>query len=159
MPPPSPTTAATPKMRSVRCRRRACTTVSGGLNSATSTASAATRVKAARWCRKAIAADAYISSWRGGVDSGGAVLCVSAKWQLRGWTSRSKDFLQLRHNRPQCSSAHCTEPLREPHLVDRPQLIEHDQSLRTCVGDRDAEGRGETLARHRSHDDRTQVAV
>src|SRR5438067_6680171 len=87
------------------------------------------------------------------------VLCVSAKWQLRGWTSRSKDFLQLRQNRPHCSSAHCAEPLREPHLVDRPQLIEHDQSLRTCVGDRDAEGHGETLARHRSHDDRTQVAV
>src|SRR2546429_2702071 len=71
MPTTSTTTAATPKMRSVRCRRRACTTVSGGLNSATSTASAATRVKAARWCRKAIAADAYISSWRGGGGSGG----------------------------------------------------------------------------------------
>src|SRR5262249_44214484 len=40
------------------CRRRACVTVSGGLKRTTSTASAATTVKAARWCRKAMNADA-----------------------------------------------------------------------------------------------------
>src|SRR5579862_37932 len=50
--------AAMPKIMSVRCRRRACVTVSGGLKIATSTASAATTVKAARWCRKAMSADA-----------------------------------------------------------------------------------------------------
>src|SRR5215472_3827956 len=54
--------ADSPKMRSVRCRRRACTGERGGLNIATSTASAATTVKAARWCRKAITADEYIST-------------------------------------------------------------------------------------------------
>src|SRR5437763_1275567 len=84
MPTTSTTTAATPKMRSVRCRRRACTTVSGGLNSATSTASAATRVKAARRCRKAIAADAYISSWRGGGGSGGGGFACRARGAAEG---------------------------------------------------------------------------
>jgi len=54
--------ADSPKMRSARCSRRACGALSGGLNMATSTARAATRVKAARWWRKAITADEYMSS-------------------------------------------------------------------------------------------------
>src|SRR5207249_1355442 len=76
-------------------------TVSGGLNSATSTASAATRVKAARWCRKAIAADAYISSWRGGVGSGGGVFAC------RGVGAQGGDITE---QRPPAASS-------EPSLV------------------------------------------
>src|SRR2546429_1035865 len=101
-------------MRSVRCRRRACTTVSGGWNSATSTASAATRVKAARWCRKAIAADAYISSWRGGVDSGGGGFFVSGEGGLQGGGTPGENIPPPSHNPPPSSFPHPTPPRLPP---------------------------------------------
>src|SRR6516164_6802818 len=59
MPTTSTAPAAAPKMLSVRCSRRACCSDSGGLNSATSTASAETVANAATWWRNAIRADEY----------------------------------------------------------------------------------------------------
>src|ERR1700735_432362 len=53
--------AETPKIVSTRCMRRACATENGGLKVATSTASIATTVNAARWCRDASSADAFTS--------------------------------------------------------------------------------------------------
>src|SRR5690349_19533756 len=67
---------------SVRSSRCACVSDSGGLNSATSTASAPTRVKAATWCRKAISAEEYmrpsrlsvIPAWRAPQPFGATLL-------------------------------------------------------------------------------------
>src|SRR6202050_433068 len=63
---------------SVRARRRACASESGGLNRATSTANLWTTVKAARWCRNAISALGYMAS-----------LLTSVRRAVRGLCGRS----------------------------------------------------------------------